>query len=191
MAKTPQENQTAEAENTEAEADKPSRKVADHAWLGPDGKEVDKITEATGYSYLSLKPEFTFDFQTGSEAGSPVTMCALFGAKTLAINTASGARQQGEDQEAEIKDRFEKLAEGVWRESKGGGKRGPKYDREILAKAIVAVAGDKAQGDAAHYQKRLEEEKGFVNKVVHKTAIMAKYYELAETNESEDVDSIL
>lgn len=139
---------------TETAAAKAKReKQATHYWLASDGsdkqvidgKVTDKWLEqeqATGYRYVS-ESGFKFDYQVpGALIGSVTTMLALFGAKTLAINTASAARQADADQLEALNSRFTKeLYEGHWADERTGGGRA--YDEETIIAAVVQVAGSK------------------------------------------------
>lgn len=125
-------------------------KQATHYWLGADGadKVGDKWLEqeaATGYRYAS-EAGWTFEYQVpGAVIGSVATMLALFGAKTLAINTASAARQADADQKDALVSRFTKeLFDGHWADERTGGGRA--YDEETIIAAVVSV-GAKAGAD--------------------------------------------
>lgn len=132
-------------------------KQATHFWLDANGSPgTDKapvtIENATGYRYQS-EAGWTYDYQlphhkTGSViTGSVITMLALFGAKTQAINTASQARQAEEDQKAALVYRFEtELVDGHWSDPREGG--GVRYDQEALIEAVIAAFPGKATKEA-------------------------------------------
>lgn len=156
-----------------------SRKVAEHGYVGPDGGEVDTINEATGISYTHVRDGWDFAWQIpGAEAGDPQTLLAVFGAKTLATNTTSGARQRDEDEQEALVERFGNLEKGVWRErAEGGGGRGPKYDKDVLAAALIETFksdGQTPAGDVAHYREKLED-RSYYAKVRANVKVMSTY----------------
>lgn len=137
-----------------------ARKVADHFLLDASGAVTKRMEDAVGIRYVSVdKPQapFTFMFD-GATPGAPITMLALFGAKTKATNEASRVRNGdggGADEQLDaIEDVFEQLGKGVWREkAEGGG--GARIDWAIVADVLHGTLGSKAAGDVAHYAERL------------------------------------
>ncbi len=169
-----------------ANAEPAKRKLADHAYVNAANAKV-AIAEGTGIQYKSLADAWEFGWQIpGASAGSPQTMVALFGARTLSINETSAARQNDQDQLAALNSRFGDLANGVWREHAEGAVRGPKFDKDILAVCIVESLGDAAKGDAEYYRAKLGTEsdteeqasaaRKYYAKIRTKTKIMAAYY---------------
>lgn len=161
-----------------------SRKVAEHAYIKADGSEADSINDATGISYTHVRDGWNFDWQIpGAVAGNPATLLALFGARTLATNTTSGARQRGEDEQESLIERFGNVESGIWRERAEGVARGPKYDKDVLAQVLHATLvadGHTPQGDASHYRDKLED-RSYYAKVRANTKVMAAYMaEMAE-----------
>lgn len=124
-------------------------KQATHFWLNANGdpgadKSPVTIENATGYRYQS-EAGWNYDYQLPANAkiGAVVTMLALFGAKTQAINTASQARQADEDQKAALVYRFEtELVDGHWSDPREGG--GVRYDQAALIEAVMAAYPGKA-----------------------------------------------
>jgi hypothetical protein len=146
--------------DTNATAKESARKVADHFLLDAAGNVTKRMEDAVGIRYVSVdKPNapFTYMFD-GATPGHPITMLALFGAKTKATNEASRVRNGdggGADEQLDaIEDVFEQLTKGVWREkAEGGG--GARIDWGIVTDILYGVLGDKAAGDLASYQGRL------------------------------------
>lgn len=136
------------------------RKVADHFLLDAAGGVTKRMEDAVGIRYVSVdspNAPFTFMFD-GATPGSPITMLALFGAKTKATNEASRVRNGdgggADEQLSAIEEVFEMLGKGVWREkAEGGG--GARIDWGIVTDILFGVLGDKAAGDLASYQSRL------------------------------------
>ena len=117
-----------------------------------NGAIVDSITKATGIRYTDRATDETVDFSIpGAKAGDPATMLAIFGAKTKATNTASGARQartngNGDDTDVgAIEAFFANLKPGQWElpSTRAGG---PRYNPDILAAAIHEVKGKNSEG---------------------------------------------
>lgn len=138
-------------------AEESSRK-ATHDLLDAKGEVVDKMTDATGIRYTDRATDESVDYQTGGKAGEPLTMLAVFGAKTKATNTASGARQartagSGDDSDvAAIESFFGNLKPGQWElpSTRAGG---PRYNPELLAAAIHQVRGKASEGIEAYAAK--------------------------------------
>jgi len=65
--------------------------------------------------------------------------------------------------------------------------RGPKYDKDILAGALLAVLTreNKAKGDLANYRGRLDD-KSYAAKVRARTDVMAQYYKDLEARGNGD-----
>lgn len=162
MAKNKNANETPEietpaVENTEqmvpatepaAAAEPPKEKRparAEHEFLNANGDIVEDIELATGIRYTDKATTETFNWQIpNATAGSIITMFAIFGAKTRAINAGSAARQQRARDNtftmsdvAYMTDVFAGCTDGQWSPPADGAKRGPKYDLDILAAAIV------------------------------------------------------
>lgn len=156
------------------------RKKADHFYIDASGAVVETQEAAAGIGYrdAATKAEVKFPIP-GAQAGSVLTMLAVFGAKTLATNTASANRNSttgptGTDIDA-IKARFAELKDGQWDVSEGRG-GGPKVDVAVLA-TVMAEFG-KAKGKsttAAEYEKKLTDDLPFRRTVMQVTAIRDEY----------------
>lgn len=145
-------------------------KVAEHDFLGPDGSVVKGIANATGVRYKSAADGATFDYQVpNGTPGDPLSMLAVFGARTLAVNTASAARQaraRGEEgvgtDVAEIEARFREIAPGAWgAQREPGAGLGKGIDVDILLDAMESVLqkAGKPFNRANQQQKLLEDPK--------------------------------
>jgi hypothetical protein len=157
------------------------RQVAKHELLDKSGAVTKKMEEATGYRYTDSRGGGTFEFNwTNATPGSAAVMLAIFGAKTLATNTASGVRNADEPgtpaEEVEaIRERFEQLENGVWREAGEGREVG--YDKDVLAEAIVAAkeaAGQSA--DKAAIRQRIEDDPKYRRAAMQVEEVATEYY---------------
>lgn len=116
--------------------------VAKHELLDSAGATCDKEEDAHGMRYTLLANGETFDYVCGTNADAD-RMLAVFGAKTLATNETSQARNsaKGEASAAEqiqaVRDRFATLATGTWVDRTREG--GAKVDKDALAEAICQV----------------------------------------------------
>lgn len=154
--------------------------VAKHELIIAPGGEHTEMTKAVGIRYTDRRTGAKFEYLIpNAQPGTASTMLALFGAKTKATNEASRVRN-GEkgtpDEEMEAIDEvFANLDKGVWREkAEGGG--GSRTDKALLAEVIVASLGDKANaGGSLFYQHRLENEDGYLKKVMSVDAIKNEY----------------
>lgn len=117
--------------------------VAEHELIDANGTVVDSEETAYGIRYTLLANGQAFDYYHG-KSGDADRMLACFGAKTLATNETSQARnnQKGaaspDEQIAAVRERFELLATGVWVDRTREGV-GIKIDPVALAQAITTV----------------------------------------------------
>jgi hypothetical protein len=103
--------------------------------LDSTGAVIDEIENAVAIRYIDLATGVTFDYTPSDKSR---TMLALFGAKTLATNEASQARQSGEDEMAGINARFAILDSGAWVDKTRDG-TGVKFDLDLLSTALGGV----------------------------------------------------
>lgn len=125
--------------NTQVETAPTKRQVAKHSLLGSDGSSVEDMEQATGIRYQDLDSGETFDYQLKANSDA-LRMLAAFGARTLATNEASAARQKdasGAEQIAAIKERFALIDGGTWVDRTREG--GPRIDQDQLATAVLNV----------------------------------------------------
>ena len=173
-------------------------KVSDRTFIDAQGNEVDRMEEATGARYTLVGLGKSFDVQLG-EAGQLPTMFAIFGFWTKIGNVANTTLNDKddpgtpEDAAADIQEFLDGVAAGTWREAGTGAGRGPKYDNAVIAHVLheqLAAVG-KAQGEADHYQGRLESDKGYRAKVLANPAIKTGYFaELAKRGSTTAAPSV-
>lgn len=166
-----------DTQTTPQAADDKKRVVrAKHGYVDANGDPVKKIEDAHGISYTDIATGKQFIYLPGNDAA--MRMLSVFGMKTKATNEASANRQDDEsdqDDVSAIEAAFAQIDTGVWREpGEGAAKRGPKYDKDLLAAVIVDLLGAKATGDVMGYRERLDE-RSYYAKILSKTPIMAEY----------------
>lgn len=152
--------------------------IAKHEFIAPgEGGAitlVDDIQLATGIRYTDRASGESFDYVIpGATAGSPLTMLAIFGAKTKATNETSRQRQNGKvdatSQLEALDEVFESISKGVWREqAEGGG--GSRTDKTLLATVLLEMLGTAAKGDAAHYVQRFTDDANYMRQVLKSEA---------------------
>ena len=148
--------------------------VAKHELIAAKGGEHVAIDTAIGIRYTDRSSNQVFEYLIpDAKAGSPLTMLALFGAKTKATNETSRVRNgAGGDTTAQMEaldEVFESITNGVWREkAEGGG--GTRTDKSLLATVLMELLGTNAKGDVAHYVKRFEDDVTYMRKVLKSDA---------------------
>lgn len=156
---------------------------AKHEYLDAGGSPTKAMSEACGVKYTDIATGENFEFLIpGATAGSPQTMLAVFGAKTLATNEASQVRQavaRGEEVEGSEVDgiiaRFDLLEKGTWREV-GEGRIGVKVDRDALAAAIVEAQAKLGKTrDLLEIRQRLDDDVAFFRKARKADDVTAIY----------------
>jgi hypothetical protein len=156
--------------------DKVERK-AKHELIAAKGGEHVTIDTAVGIRYTDLTGNQVFEYLIpDAKAGSPLTMLALFGAKTKATNETSrvrngkngGVSNPTEEMEA-LDEVFESITNGVWREkAEGGG--GTRTDKSLLATVLIELLGTNAKGNVDHYVKRFTDDIAYMRKVLKSDA---------------------
>ena len=136
----------------ETETTVAKRQVAKHYLLGANGDVVEDFEDAKGIRYVDLGSGQTIDYVPANEKARD--MLAAFGARTLATNEASAARNGRDATSAEqcdaIRERFAGIDGGTWVDRTREG--GPRIDLPTLATAVVNVlitAGRLADTDEA------------------------------------------
>jgi hypothetical protein len=136
--------------------------IALHELISAPGGEHTDIQSAVGIRYTDKASKTAFEYIIpGAQPGTPLTMLALFGAKTKATNETSRVRNgAGGDTTAQMEaldEVFESITNGVWREkAEGGG--GTRTDKELLAQVLVEMLGEKANpGGVDHYVARFND----------------------------------
>lgn len=179
-----------------ADTEPARKKVADHYLIDANGAKVEDEELATGIGYQIVGTAKSFEFQVGGAAGQPATMLAVFGAKTLATNESSAARNRKEDpadaegQMEAVRERFTLIGTGKWVDRTRDGV-GAKIDLDALAGAIVDVAT--AAGKAADYaafRQKLEEDPAF-KKMVRQVPAIATAYAARVGRQSKTLDDVL
>lgn len=173
-------------DTTTATAEAKARvRLADHAFIGTDGKAT-SIDKATGISYTIKGTDKAFTYQVpNATAGSPLTMLALFGARTKATNEASANRQAAakgdstDDDVAAISGWFSELKDGTWPADERVG--GPRYDIPRLAQAMLAYLKANKKGFAggvAAAEEKLRTDKAFYDAVRKEAGVLVHYQQL-------------
>jgi hypothetical protein len=161
-----------------AAAEKPAREgVAKHELIAAAGGEHVTIDTAIGIRYTDRSTNQKFEYLIpNAVAGSPLTMLALFGAKTKATNETSrvrngkngGVSNPVEEMEA-LDEVFESISAGVWREkAEGGG--GSRTDKSLLATVLIELLGSNAKGNVDHYIQRFTDDVNYMRKVLKSDA---------------------
>jgi hypothetical protein len=179
----------AEAEGSgETDTEVVRTKLAEHGYVAADGTPVGDEESAHGISYKIIRDKATgeavdlpaFVYLYGKNADLD-RMLANFGAKTLATNESSAARQSKEGdssaagQMEAVKERFALLGTGKWVDRTREGV-GAKIDKDALAGAIVAVAAAAGKTvDYAAVRQKLEEDPVFVRATRQVPAIATEY----------------
>lgn len=154
-------------------------KVSERTLLLADGSEAERMNDATGASYKLVANGRSFDYQYGANPHQD-RMFGIFGFITKVGNEANSVlnndKEPGDADDAAvaIEEFLQGVSAGVWREVGEGAARGPKYDKDVLAAALVGVLAATAKGDVAHYRERLED-KSYYAKVRANTEVMAAY----------------
>lgn len=155
------------------------KSVAKHELIAAAGGEHTSMDKAIGIRYTDKTTNEIFEYLIpDATPGHPMTMLALFGAKTKATNEASRVRngEKGDSaaQLEAIDEVFANITNGVWREKAEGGS-GTRTDKALLAAVLVEKLGEKAQGTVDTYQNRLETEEAYYKKVWSNEEIKAEY----------------
>lgn len=178
----------------EPETEVVKRKVAEHDLIDAAGTVVEEEEAATGIRYTLLANQQAFEYQFGKSADAD-RMLALFGAKTLATNETSQARNSakgaaGADEQIQaVRDRFALISTGQWVDRTREGV-GAKIDKDALTEAIIRVqiaAGAKtlkgevvtaelaAAGYKATLRQKLEDDATYVRKARQVPAVASEY----------------
>jgi hypothetical protein len=156
-------------------------------FIDTNGDEVDRMEQATGAGYALVTDNgaehMHWEQQMGA-AGDIRTMHAVIGWWTKlgnVVNTVVNDKDSPgtlDDAAVAVTEHVENCLKGIWREVTEGVARGPKYDKDILAGALLAVLTreNKAKGDLANYRLRLDD-KSYAAKVRARGDVMAQYYQ--------------
>lgn len=161
-------------------------KRSDRYFVDANGEEVERMEQATGAGYSLVNGDGSeiksWEMQSGLPAGSTVTMHFVFGWWTKignVINTVVNNKDEPgtlDDAALAATEHVTNCENGIWREVSTEA-RGPKYDKDTLAGALLAcLTADKiAKGDLATYRAKLDD-KSYYAKVRAQTKVMAQYY---------------
>lgn len=165
------------------------RAVAKHELLDSTGKALgEEYGEevAHGVRYTLLGNDESLDYVYGQNADMD-RMLACFGAKTLATNESSAARQKNgadafDEQIAAVRERFALLTTGVWVDRSRDGV-GAKVDPDKLAEAICQVIIDDGKmtaeqieaGYKAKVRAKIDEDKAYARKARQMPKVSAAY----------------
>lgn len=160
--------------DTTTNAKPKKQQVAIRDWINASGQplETGKESDATGFRYIHLpsakraNPQYNPETDTApdgtvfemADMPEPVkTMCAIFGALTLAgnvVNTAVNGPKGDPNLNpiSLIAARFADIADGKWSDREAG-TGGVRYDKDKLAEAI---AGAKGEADPAPYLAKMD-----------------------------------
>jgi hypothetical protein len=156
--------------------------IASRDLVDASGAIVTDPTKATGARYTYLATGTSAERQWGQGAGSAIVMCANMGWLTKIGNEVNSVKQADDydgvsDPMIDAKEFDAGLDNGIWREAGEGAARGPKYDKDVLAGALLATltADGLAKSDLPGYRARLDD-KSYYAKVRANTKVMAQYY---------------
>lgn len=183
--KLPQALRAAETEDGASDTDTKITKVrvAKHELL--KGSEVtENEEEATGIRYTQLGSGAKFEVDIAGMPDAAKNLLAIFGAKTLATNEASQARNGQHADEAgqllAIQERFDLISGKTtgtpqWVDRTGGER---KIDLDVMAQAMANVAGKQGKTgqatEVAFWRSKLDAE-DFVRKVRNVTEFKNEY----------------
>lgn len=187
----------------ESDTEVVKRQVAKHELLDASGAVVDNEEEATGIRYTLLGNGQSFDVQLGMTPGERNTMLAIFGAKTLATNETSAARNNSkgaatwDEQMDAVRERFALLESGKWVDRTREGV-GAKVDPDALAEAIcrfLVEEGKKTQdevdqGYKATIRQKIEDDKSYGRKARTNPKV-ANYYAAIVGKSTATADDLL
>lgn len=155
--------------------------IAKREWINDSGeKVVAGHPSAVGFRYTYLATGKAVDYIIG-EAGKLPTMFGIMGGLTKVGNIVNSIINDDSydgktDPMIEVEAWLKEADAGKWREIGEGAARGPKYDKDVLASALLQVLAASAKGDVAHYREKLDD-KSYYAKVRANPTVMAKYME--------------
>ncbi len=163
--------------NDENKTDRPS--IAIREWINDAGEKVVAGSPvAVGFRYTFRASGKSVDYIIG-ESGKLATMFGIMGGLTKVGNIVNSIVNADDydgttDPMIEVSEWLKEADAGKWREIGEGGARAPKYDKDVLAKALHATLGAAAKGDVAGYRTRLDD-KSYYAKVRANPQVMVAY----------------
>ena len=164
-----------------------------------NGDEVERMELATGAGYSAVNKDGSevqsWEEQSGLPAGALVTMHFCLGWWTKlgnVLNTVINDKADPgtlDDAALAIVEHIENCRKGIWREVTEGTPRGPKYDKDILAGALLAILtkSGKAKRTLAEYRAAMDD-KSYAAKARARTDVMAQYYKDLEARKAANGD---
>jgi hypothetical protein len=180
--------------STDVNDDDKRSAIAKREWINDAGeKVVAGDASAVGFRYTYLATGKSVDYIIG-EAGKLSTMFGIMGGLTKVGNIVNSIVNADDydgtsDPMPEVEAWLKEADAGKWREPGEGVARGPKYDKDVLAQALVATLASAAKGDAAHYRTRLDD-RSYYAKVRANVKVMSAYMaEMAKRGTAQAQDS--
>jgi hypothetical protein len=196
--------QETDTETTTVVAKKERKQVAEHALIDAGGNAVETEEEASGIRYTLLENGEVFVWQWADATEAERKLVGLFGAKTLATNETSQARNNpkgsatADEQIAAVRERFALIRDGKWVDRSGGGV-GTRINREQLASAVCKVLvdnGKKTQDEIdngywATVRQRLDDDAEWLAKMRKYPPVAAAYALLVGKDTGTTVDNMM
>jgi hypothetical protein len=180
------------------------KQVAEHALIDSGKNVVDQEESANGIRYTLLENGEVFDWLYDEATELERTLLAIFGAKTLATNETSQARNSktgatADEQIAAVRDRFALIRGGQWVDRTREGVGGARVNRDQLAEAICQVLVDNKKktqqeiddGYKATVRQRLEDDAEWLAKMRKFPPVAAAYALIAGKDSGITVDSMM
>lgn len=171
-----------------AEEKRKVSKVAEHDLIDTAKAIVDSEEEADGIQYKLVANGKTFHWNWQDANELERKMLAIFGAKTLATNETSQARQKDADADGQLDavvERFGLIRSGQWVDRTREGGVGRAIDKDALAEAIVRVLlasgkiTDAQVGDTkAAKRQQLEDDAAYVRKARQVPEVADEYIKI-------------
>jgi hypothetical protein len=190
-------------QETTTETTSTRKKVAEHALINA-GNVVETEEEANGIRYTLLENSETFDWLWDDATEAERLLLAIFGAKTLATNETSQARNNpkgsasADEQIAAVRERFALIRDGKWVDRSGSGV-GTRINRDALAEAVCKVLVDNAKktqaevdnGYKATVRQRLEDDAEWLAKMRKYPPVAAAYAIIVGKDTGTTVDNMM
>lgn len=163
-------------------------KVAEHDLIDAAKAVVESEEDADGIQYKLVANQKSFRWNWSEANDSERKLLAIFGAKTLATNETSQARQKDADADGQLDavvERFGIIRAGQWVDRTREGGVGRAIDKDALAEAIVRVLlasgkiTDAQVGDTkATKRQQLEDDAAYVRKARQVPEVADEYIKI-------------
>jgi hypothetical protein len=191
--------------NQDTQTEVTRKKVAEHNLIDAGKNVVDTEEEARGIRYTLLENGETFEWLADEASPAELNLLAIFGAKTLATNETSQARNNpkgsasADEQIAAVRDRFALIRDGKWVDRSREGGVGTRINKDALAEAICIVLvnakkktdADVSNGYKATVRDRLESDAEWLAKVRKQPDVAAEYARLAGSKATTSIDDLM